>query len=35
MGVWVGVKACCTSQVFVYEASHAMLRIMPMSPIRL
>lgn len=33
--VWVGVRVCCISQVFVVEASHAMLRMRPMSPIRL
>lgn len=35
VGVWVGVKACCISHVFVVEANHAMLRIRPISPIRL
>lgn len=35
VGVWVGENACCISQVFVVEASHAMLRMRPISPIRL
>lgn len=35
VGVWVGVTVCCISQVFIVEASHAMLRMRPMSPIRL
>lgn len=29
------MRGCCSSQVFVVEASHAMLKIRPMSPIRL
>lgn len=35
VGVWAGEKACWISHVFVVEASHAMLRMRPMSPIRL
>lgn len=35
VGIWVLVKACWISQVFMEEASQAMLRIRPMSPIRL
>lgn len=35
VGVWVGRRACWISQVFMVEASQAMLRISPMSPIRL
>lgn len=35
VGVWVWEGGCCISQVFRVEASHAMLRIRPISPIRL
>lgn len=35
VGVCVEVGSCWSSQVFVVEASHAMHRIRPMSPIRL
>lgn len=35
IGVWWGCTACWISQVLNVEASHAMLRISPMSPIRL
>lgn len=35
VGVWVGDRVCWISHVFVVVASHAMLRISPMSPIRL
>ena len=35
IGAWLGERACWISQVFVVEAKYAMLRIRPMSPIRL
>lgn len=35
VGVWEVKVACWISQVFMVEASQAMLRIRPMSPIRL
>lgn len=35
VGVWFGWMACWISQVFMVEASHAMLKIRPISPIRL
>lgn len=35
VGVFVGENICCSSQEFRVEASHAMLRISPTSPIRL
>ena len=35
VGVVCGERACCISQVFAEVASHAMLRIRPISPIRL
>lgn len=33
--VWVGVMVCWISQVFSVDASHAILRMRPTSPIRL
>lgn len=35
VGAWVGDRVCWISHVFVVVASHAMLKISPMSPIRL
>lgn len=35
VGVFVGENICCISHVLVVEASQAMLRMSPMSPIRL
>ncbi len=35
VGVWEEVGSCWISQVLVVEASHAMQRMSPMSPIRL
>lgn len=35
VGIWLGVVACWISQVFIAEARYAMLRIRPISPIRL
>lgn len=35
VGVWDEEVVCWISHVFMVEASHAMLRIRPMSPIRL
>lgn len=35
VGVWVVENVCWISQVFMEDASHAMLRMSPMSPIRL
>lgn len=35
IGVWWGYTVCWISQVLKVEASHAMLKISPMSPIRL
>lgn len=35
VGVWVVENVCWISQVFMEDASHAILKMSPMSPIRL